>query len=111
MRVRRVKQERRRYPRWMVGGQIAARITPIHDAALIDLSPAGALIEHLNRVQPGATLFLSLSFAKKKMGLKCRVVRSAAHRSQVGSSGERDLIYRSGLEFMGTLQPIQAATR
>jgi len=103
---RRVKEERRRCPRWVVGGRFVARITPIHDAALIDMSPAGALVEHVDRVEPGTTLFLSISFAAKKMGLRCRVVRSVAHRSQIGSKGERDVIYRSGLEFMGTLQPL-----
>ena len=55
---------------------------------------------------PSYTLFLSISFAAKKMGLRCRVVRSVAHRSEVGSTGERDVIYLSGLEFMGTLQPL-----
>lgn len=108
MRFKRKKQERRRYPRWMVEGRFAARISPIHEATLVDMSPAGALVEHLNRVQPGTTLFLTLPFLEngtKKMGLKCKVVRSAAHRSEVASTGERDVIYRSGLEFLGTLQP------
>ncbi len=106
MRFRRVKEERRRYPRWMAGGHFAARITPIHEATLINVSTGGALVEHLNPVHPGTTLLLSLSFTEKKMGLRCKVVRSVAHRSEVGSTGERDVIYRSGLEFMGTLQPL-----
>jgi hypothetical protein len=108
MRLKRIKQERRRYPRWMVEGRFAARISPIHEAALIDMSPAGALVEHLNRLQPGTTLFLTLPFLQngnKKIGLRCKVVRSVAHRPEVASTGERDVIYRSGLEFLGTLQP------
>lgn len=107
MRFRR--EERRRYPRWVIAGRFVARLTPIHDAILIDLSPTGALVEHLDRVPPGTTVFLTLSFlenGKKKMGLRCKVVRSTAHRSEVGSNGQRDVIYRSGLEFFGTLQPL-----
>lgn len=111
VRVRRVKENQRRHPRWavgVVGDLFAARITPIHEVTLINISQGGALVEHLNPVQPGMTLFLRLLFTEKKMGLRCRVVRSAAHRSELGSNGERDVIYRSGLEFLGTLEPIRS---
>ena len=110
MRMRRGKEDRRRYPRWFVGlagGLHAARITPIHDVTLINISTGGALVEHLNPVRPGATLFLNFLFTEKRMGLKCRVVRSTAHRSQPASNGERDVIYRTGLEFLGTLERIR----
>lgn len=111
VRVRRVKENRRHYPRWVVGevGDLfVARITPIHEVTLINISQGGALVEHLNPVQPGTALFLRLLFPEKKMGLRCRVVRSVAHRSELGSNGERDVIYRSGLEFLGTLEPIRS---
>lgn len=112
MRGGRIKQERRRYPRWGAGGRIFAQLTPLHDAVVLNFSPGGALVEHVTRVQPGSTLLFSLSLVDnhanngKKMVLKCRVVRSIAHRCEVRSNGERDVIYRSGLEFLGTLQPL-----
>ncbi|MFQ5960188.1 MAG: PilZ domain-containing protein [Candidatus Methylomirabilales bacterium] len=110
MRIRRGKEDRRRYPRWLValvGDLHAARVTPIHDVTLINISTGGALVEHLNPVRPGTTLFLNFLFIEKRMGLKCQVVRSAAHRSQPASNGERDVIYRTGLEFLGTLELIR----
>jgi hypothetical protein len=109
-----VKEERRCHSRWGigVGGDLfAARITPIHEVTLINISTGGALVEHLNPVSPGTTLFLNFLFTEKRMGLKCRVVRSAAHRSEVGSNGERDVIYRTGLEFLGTLESVQALNK
>ncbi|MFQ5848425.1 MAG: PilZ domain-containing protein [Candidatus Methylomirabilales bacterium] len=104
--MRRVKKERRCHPRWVVGGRFAARMARVHEANLINISTAGALVEHVHPVRPGTTLFLSLSLSEQEVGLMCRVVRSRAHRCETGSSGERDLIYRTGLEFLGTLEPV-----
>ncbi|MBW8056529.1 MAG: hypothetical protein V3R69_07700 [candidate division NC10 bacterium] len=65
-----MKKDGRRHPRWVVGDR------------------------------PGTTLFLSLLLSEQQVGLERQVVRSVAHRCEVGSAGERDLIYRTGLEFM-----------
>lgn len=104
------KRDRRRHPRWFMGGQFAVRIAPFHEASLINISAGGALVEHMSPVRPGSISFLTLSIHQQEVGLKCRVVRSVAHRCEVGSNGERDVIYRTGLEFMGTLESVPSVS-
>jgi hypothetical protein len=104
-------QDRRLHPRWVVGGRLGARIGRIHDASLIDISAGGALIEHLHLVRPGSFSLLSLILNHAEVGVQCRVVRSAAHRCEVEPTGERTLIYRTGLEFLGHLGRIRAMSR
>ncbi len=112
--MRRVKRERRRDPRWAVGvhgSRLATRITPIHDANLINISRGGALVEHSDPVPPGAISFLTLMLHEQKVGMKCRMVRTVAHRNKVVANGERELIYRTGLEFLGALERVRSAHR
>lgn len=95
-----MKRPKRRYNRWEVGGQLAGHIGHIPKVSLINVSKDGALIEHSQIVRPGTLCFLTLLFPGEESILKCRVVRSALHRSEVLISGERDVIYRSGVEFL-----------
>lgn len=92
--------ERRRYRRWAVAGRLAARVGGIPHASLVDISLGGALVEHSNMMRPGTISFLTLSFDRQEEVLKCRVVRSEGHRYEARPTGERDLVYRSGLEFL-----------
>jgi len=92
--------ERRRHRRWGVGGRLAARALGIPKASLVDISLAGALLEHSNMMRPGTLLFLTLTLDGQEEVLKCRVIRSVGHRYEVLSTGERDLFYRTGLEFL-----------
>lgn len=100
------RRDRRRHPRGLMGGQSVVQIAPFHEASLIDISAGGALVDHMNPVRPGSISFVTLSIHGQKVALKCLVVHSAAHRCEVGSNGERDVIYRTGLEFMGTLEHV-----
>ncbi|MFQ5801567.1 MAG: PilZ domain-containing protein [Candidatus Methylomirabilales bacterium] len=95
-----IKRYKRRYNRYEVEGQVAGHIGHIPKVSLINVSTDGALIEHSKIVRPGTLCFLTLLFPGKESTLKCRVVRSALHRSEVLTSGERDVIYRSGVEFL-----------
>lgn len=106
-----VRKDRRRHPRWALRGRFPARTSPIHEATLLDISTGGALIEHVNLVRPGTVSFLTLLLQQQEVGLKCLVVRSVVHRYEIGPTGERDLIYRTGLEFQGTLGRIRAMNR
>ncbi len=92
--------DRRRYRRWQVGGRLAARVKEIPQASLVDVSLAGALLEHAKTIQPGTISFLTLSLNGHQEGLKCRVVRSVGHRYEIRATGGRDLFYRTGLEFL-----------
>jgi hypothetical protein len=51
-------------------------------------------------MRPGTLLFLTLTLDGREEVLKCRVIRSVGHRYEVLSTGERDLFYRTGLEFL-----------
>ncbi len=92
--------KRRRYRRWLVGGRLPTRVGGIPKVSLVDISLGGALVEHSNLIRPGTISFLILSFQRQEEVLKCRVVRSVGHRYEVWPSGERDLVYQTGLEFV-----------
>jgi len=91
----------------VIGARFGARIARIYEAFLIDISASGALIEHADLVRPGTFSVLTLSLNGHEVGLKCRVVRSRVHRFEVRPPGERHLIYRTGIEFLGHLGRIQ----
>lgn len=95
--------DRRRHRRWEVGGRRVGRLDSAHQASVLDLSLGGALIEHAsNDLWPETIAFLTLAAPGQEAGLKCRVVHSTVHRYEAQPTGERDLIYRSGLEFLDT---------
>lgn len=91
---------RRQYARFFVGGKAKGRVTAIYDAVVMNLSIGGSLIEHAHVVRPGTLSSLDLDLFGKRLRLKCRVARSVVHGSHVLPTGERELIYRTGLEFL-----------
>lgn len=93
---------RRRYRRWNIQGGLSGWIDAAHEAAFVNISLGGALIEHANMIRPGSIAFLTLAFQGQEAGLKCRVVRSEVYRYGVRPTQERHLVYRSGLEFVDT---------
>lgn len=93
---------RRRYRRWIIRGGLSGCIDAAHEASFVNISLGGALIEHSRTIRPGSIAFLTLAFQGQEVGLKCRVVRSEVHRYGVRPTEERHLVYRSGLEFVGT---------
>jgi len=96
-----ITNDRRRHTRWDVGGQLEGRVTATRKRAqVVDISRGGALVEHLNIVPPQTISFVILFFPTNDLRLKCRAVRSAAHRYEVWPSGERGWVYRTGLEFL-----------
>jgi len=62
-------------------------------------SGGGALIEHSNLVRLGTLSFLTLSIDGQEVSLRCRAVRSAIYRYELRPTGEREHVYRTGLEF------------
>lgn len=91
---------RRQYARFLVGGKAKGRVTAIYDAVIVNLSIGGSLIEHAHVVRPGTLSSLDLDLFGKRLRLKCRVARSVVHGSNVLPTGERELVYRTGLEFL-----------
>jgi hypothetical protein len=92
---------KRRHRRWPIGGRLNGWIDAMHEATLINMSLGGALMEHSNVMRPGTVEFLTFTFQGHEVGLKCRVVHSQVARYVVKPAEDRDLIYRSGLEFLG----------
>lgn len=95
-------REKRRQPRWVIGGPLAGRITTVRTAALIDLSLDGAQIEHTERSRPGTLAFLTVVFRGRELTLDCRVVRSTEFRPEVYPGWEGSPVYRTGLQFLHT---------
>ena len=91
---------KRRYPRFVVGATAKGRLTTTYTASLINISLGGALVEHPDIVRPGTISYMDMTLQGKDVRLKCRVARSVVHRTEVLESGERELIYHTGLEFL-----------
>lgn len=94
------QQDKRRYPRVIVGSETRGRMASIDDALLLNISSGGVLIEHVQPLRPGTVSALNLDLQGKRVNLSCRVVRSVAHRIGLQPDGERALIYHTGLEFV-----------
>jgi hypothetical protein len=65
--------------RWRIEehGIVTARIRPGHDAAVVDVSEHGVLIETPHRLLPGASVELMMETSTNKTAVRGRVLRSA----------------------------------
>lgn len=102
------KLERRRFPRFVVGGGVKGQIAA-DEATLVDVSLGGALVEHAQVVRPGTRSGLRLILRGGAVSLRCHVVRSTAHRLEPQPDGEMALMYHSGLEFLEPSEETQQA--
>lgn len=90
----------RKAPRVKVKGQIRGQLRLVIEAALVDLGTTGALVEHTHMAHPGMIYSLTLWTPFGELTLQARVVRSVIVRSRQTATGERELIYHSGVEFL-----------
>lgn len=93
--------DRRRYPRGIVGSATKGRVNGMDEAPILNLSLAGALIEHTEFLRLGTVSYLDLLLLGRKERVRCYVVRSAVQRRELQPDGEEALIYQTGLEFLG----------
>jgi len=92
--------ERRRAPRIRLRAQSPAELQ-LRDVNLIDLSLSGALVEHVEPIRPGEIYHLTITIQERKVPLLARAMRVfASHRVTV-AGGERQVVYRTGMEFVG----------
>lgn len=92
--------ERRRATRVQMRDQAMAQLQ-LRDVTLIDLSLSGALVEHTEPVRPGEIYRLSFMVGDKQVQVLARAIRVfASHRVTV-AGGERQVVYRTGMEFVG----------
>lgn len=75
---------------------------------LLDLSTAGARIEHSAPMKAGRQAKLEFEFGGARIGVLCEVVRSRLQRSSVQPGA---IVYQSGLRFVDPAEPSRAAVR
>ena len=101
----------RRFPRVNILGGLSGTISVHQEVGLVDLSQAGARLEHIGRFRLGSVCFLRLPGPKGEILLKARVVYSAVTRTTPGQGDEPALLYQSGVEFLDLSPEAVAALR
>ena len=101
-------QERRAVPRTRVADRPTARVPGVRQVRLLDLSVAGAQIEHLDPLSPGVACVLDLPPPSGAVNLPAQVVWCTVIGRNRRVRGESHLVARSGLQFT-TLTPEQQA--
>ncbi len=81
-------------PRHLTGPELELRLV-----RLLDLSPDGARIEHLEPLHEGVVCYVDLPPALGKGRFTGRVVWTRIHASEQTIQGERHSYYQSGLAF------------
>jgi DNA-binding response OmpR family regulator len=95
-----ISNERRRSSRVRMRAAAPAQLH-LMEVTLIDLSLSGALVEHTDPVRPGEIYRLSFPIDGQEVNVLARAVRAfASHRVTV-AGGERKVVYRTGMEFVG----------
>jgi hypothetical protein len=73
----------------------------LRDVNLIDISQSGALMEHIEPIRPGEIYRLAVAIDGQNVQVLARAMRVyASHRVTV-AGGERQVVYRTGMEFVG----------
>jgi CheY-like chemotaxis protein len=74
----------------------ASALLQLRDVILIDISLSGALVEHVDPIRPGEIYRLSLIIQ-----ILARAMRVFASHRVTMTGGERQVVYRTGMEFVG----------
>ncbi len=94
------RPERRQVARLFVPRHLSGVGLEVRETVLLDLSPAGARIEHREPLHKGFGCYLDLPRALGRLRLPGRVVWTRRHRTEQTPEGERLHYYRSGLTFI-----------
>ena len=100
--------ERRRVARVMVPWHLQGRVLASQAVRILDLSPAGIRIQHVEPMRPGASCVLDVPSPLGPLRLTARVVWSVVRGAEQTPEGERRLHYQSGLSFIGLTGDQQA---
>ncbi len=91
--------ERRHSARLTIPAQLSDRRTHLEAVRLLDLSQAGARVEHRAPLAPGLLCVVDLPAALGRGSLTGRVVWSKFHRTEQAVDGERRRYFQSGLTW------------
>ncbi len=104
--ARTAANERRRAARFRMRERAPGQLQ-LREVDLIDISLSGALVEHTKPVRPGEIYRLSFVVNEERVQVLARAVRVfLSHRVTV-AGGERQVVYRTGMEFVGVDKPTQ----
>jgi hypothetical protein len=92
-------QDRRAVPRMTLAERPAARVRGMREVHLLDLSPTGAQIEHLDLFRFGASCALDLPPPFGALSLPAQVVWCTVVGRKRKLGGESHLVARSGVRF------------
>ena len=110
-----IERERRAAPRKHTveeHGIKAARVRAGRDAAVLNVSAGGVLIETLHRLLPGTTIELQLSIGEDRAEVRGRVLRSAVSCLRHGRVSYRGAIaFERALVSIGTVDGYAVPTR
>jgi PilZ domain len=101
--------ERRAVPRTRLVNRPTTRARGVREVRLLDLSVAGAQIEHLDPLPPGVACVLDLPPPSEALNLPAQVVWCTVIGRKRKVGGESHLVARSGLQFMTLTAEQQAA--
>ena len=71
------------------------------DAHFVDISFSGALLEHTERVRPGQVYRLAFPGERCQVQVLARAIRSFVSQLVHKGNGEGQIVYRTGMEFVG----------
>jgi len=86
----------------------APALLQLREVSLIDISLSGALVEHTEPVRPGEIYHLSFSVEGQQVQVLARAVRAYASHHVTVAGGERQIVYRTGVEFLGVEKNVAA---
>jgi DNA-binding response OmpR family regulator len=92
--------DRRKAPRVRFR-QPARALLQLRDVSLVDLSHTGALVEHVEPVRPGEIYRLAITVEREMLHVLARAIRVFASHRVTLTGGERQVVYRTGMEFVG----------
>jgi len=92
-------QERRGASRIQLVDRPAARVRGIREVRLLDVSPTGAQIEHLDLFRLGASCAVDLPPPCGALSLPAQVIWCTVIGRKLKLGGESHLVVRSGLRF------------
>jgi hypothetical protein len=104
----RVRPERRSRNRIKLAEPIVGRVNS-YGAVMLDISEAGARIEHFQRLQTGAAVTLRFDWEGQTIAVDCAVVSCKVHRFAAGDDGIT--VYQSGLRFADPEGPSAATLK